>query len=1014
MSRPKIHRTAYLFLFASILTYTFAVFAQEEAETEEDEEAIEVLIVTGTQIKGADISGILPVSVINSEDIEAMGVDSGDALFDMIPEQGQNFFNEEENISGGVNAARGDIGSFNLRNLGTGNTLVLLNGRRMVNAASYQTEEVGGSFIPVNTVNSNTLPVYGFERVELLKDGASAIYGADAVAGVVNNVLKSDLEGYKFKIRRYDYDLFKRNSWTANFEYGRYFNDGQTNIAVMGDFQTRDSIKASEDERWADSDFRRLLPEDSPWGSPAPYFRNTSVNSQYGQFDVRRSVRRLDIRNSLVDTSGEFDTFPLGHENCEWTINEHTCGAIDSTRTNRYNLNEIRDRSGSLDRINLVLFVNHEFANGIEAFSELVYYDSSTITNRHPSASFSTLKLRVGAENYYNPFGPCGSPNRLPESVIGDVPCAGLELEIDFYRFAEFPRVVEVDGTVSRLLQGFRGVSANGWDWESAVLWSRASRFDLTRNRVSNTLMREALTDPTPAAYNPFSGGVDSNLERALIDVFRSSSTKLVAVDYKMSKPDFWMFPAGPVGALVGAEFREESFADNRDPRLDGTVVYTHYNNVTFPFVSDVVNSSPTPDNDGSRRVTSLFTEFTIPISDAIDSQAALRYENFSDIGDAIVGKLAGGWRLNDSLSLRASWSQSFRVPNLVTVNERLVARQNTRTDLACEYVDLLARDPADPDEEVIDCRYSVQRTAIGSELLESETSENFSTGLVFVQDQIGESPIEDLIFTLDYWSIVKEDTIGLFGEENHTVYDLVLRLQHGNQNCDGFLGNPAVIRGNPDEDNVPFYEAAGICPAGNIARVEDTYANLDTRTLRGFDVGVKFKLNTDWGTFRFSYLASLLREFEQEAVGKAAELFAARASGVIPGSTEISGFGDLVQLDGNQKYKGTFLMTWRHGKFGGSVSQTRLGEFYQNSLTLDQGTVGTEDDIYYWVDPMSTWNARFDYRMDTFLGRTTFRVGVRNIFNERAPLADRYFGYFSDAHQDYGRSLYFDFMVSD
>ena len=105
-------------------------------------------------------------------------------------------------ISGGVNSARGDIGAYNLRNLGTGNTLVLLNGRRLVNAASYQTEEVGGSFIPVNTVNSQSLPVSGLERVEVLRDGASAIYGADAVAGVVNYVMKSDFDSGRVRVTR--------------------------------------------------------------------------------------------------------------------------------------------------------------------------------------------------------------------------------------------------------------------------------------------------------------------------------------------------------------------------------------------------------------------------------------------------------------------------------------------------------------------------------------------------------------------------------------------------------------------------------------------------------------------------------------------------------------------------------------------------------------------------------------------------------------------------------------------
>ena len=133
-----------------LLASSWSVQAQEA----EEEEILDEVTVTGTQIKGARISDALAVSVISSEDIEILGVESGDELIDMIPELGQNFFSETD-TAGGVNAARGDVGAINMRNLGTGNTLVLLNGRRMVNMATYQTEEVGGSFVPVNSVNSN-------------------------------------------------------------------------------------------------------------------------------------------------------------------------------------------------------------------------------------------------------------------------------------------------------------------------------------------------------------------------------------------------------------------------------------------------------------------------------------------------------------------------------------------------------------------------------------------------------------------------------------------------------------------------------------------------------------------------------------------------------------------------------------------------------------------------------------------------------------------------------------------
>ncbi len=128
---------------------------------------------------------------------------------------------------------------------------------------------------------------------------------------------------------------------------------------------------------------------------------------------------------------------------------------------------------------------------------------------------------------------------------------------MDFYRFAEYPRIVDNDGDAYRVLSGLRG-SVRDWDWESAFVYSKATREDVTHNRLSNTLLTEALFDPTPAAYNPFSGGVDSNLERALIDVYRKGETTLTSWDAKVSRAELFEMPAGPVGFVAGYEYRRE------------------------------------------------------------------------------------------------------------------------------------------------------------------------------------------------------------------------------------------------------------------------------------------------------------------------------------------------------------------------------------------------------------------------------------------------------------------------
>lgn len=955
--------------------------AQEEARLEE-------VVVTGTYIKGAQITEALPVTVMTEADIEALGVTSGDELLEFVAAQGQNYFSESENISGGVNSARGDIGAFNLRNLGTGNTLVLLNGRRVVNSAAYQTEEVGGSFVPVNTANVQSIPVTGLARTEVLKDGASAIYGADAVAGVINYVMKRDYESLRITARFDDYDNIPRNDERVTIEWGAAFNSGATNVGASFNWFSRDRVNSQDDPRWADSDFRPRVPPELDQGTT---FRNDSANSSFGQYDIRSSVSGFNISGILTDSAGEFETFPTGHPNCEFQINAEVCGAPDGNGTYRYNLNENRDLYSELERFNLYAYLDHQFEN-MEFFSELSWYYSDTNTIRHASTPLSAVaKFRIAADAYYNPFGPCGSPNRLPDSVLGpDVPCSGLELELDNYRFAQVPRIVEVDGDTYRLLAGLRG-SMGEWDWEGAITWSRADRTDVTRNRVSNILMTHALNDPTAAGFNPFAPFENSNIERTLVDVFRVNEQELTMFDFKVSHANIFELPAGPVGFLAGFEYRDESFSDDRDPRLDGTIVFTDVSGNTYPYISDVVNSSPTADSSGDRQVTSLFGELQIPVLDNLDVQLAVRYEDFSDIGNTTVGKAAFGWRIVEPVLLRGSWSQAFRAPNLITINESIVARSNTRDDLTCLFVD--------PTEATLNCTYGIQRVAQGSRSLIPEESDNYSFGIVI-------EPNSHFTLTFDVWEIEKDNTIGLFGEENHIAYDLLLRLEAGNGNCAAFTGNTAVVRDaatiTPEVQALD--DAAGICAAGEVVRIDDNYANLDTRTVAGYDLGIYVDdIETPIGEFDFRWVSTWLDEYEQRAGGPAAELVAAQEAGTLPASVPVIGFSDLVGQDGRPERKDSARLSWRNGPWNAYLTRLYYDDFIQN---LSNG--------FAWpVDSMATYNFNLGYRF-SMIGERDARVrfGINNLTDERAPLADDSFGYFADQHSDLGRYYYVDFSL--
>ena len=212
-------------LFPNIITslykliYIIAlVISPNIAFSQVNSDEIEDIVVVGSRINNSKLTRILPITIINSKEIELLGIDSGDDLIGSLVEQGTNKFNDAGNAIAGVNSARGDMGAFNLRNLGTGNTLVLLNGRRLINSPSFQSESVGGSFVPVNSVNTNILPVNGIERIEVLRDGSSAIYGADAVAGVVNVITKNRIEGLDLRIKMIEFENFNRSDSQINYE----------------------------------------------------------------------------------------------------------------------------------------------------------------------------------------------------------------------------------------------------------------------------------------------------------------------------------------------------------------------------------------------------------------------------------------------------------------------------------------------------------------------------------------------------------------------------------------------------------------------------------------------------------------------------------------------------------------------------------------------------------------------------------------------------------------------------
>ena len=965
-----------LLIFITLLVPFTALFADEE---------VEEVVVTGSQIKGAKITGVLPVTVLSSDDIEAIGPEDGTELLENIAEQGVNYFTEAESDSGGVNSARGDVGAYNLRNMGVGNTLVLLNGRRLVNNAGYQTELLGGDYVPTMSVNSNLIPTNALDRVELLKDGASAIYGADAVAGVVNNVLQTDFTGFEVNFRGNGYDHFDANDERIQIKYGGDFNEGRTNISIMFDYYDRDAIAASEDPRWGDSDHRKWIPADSLWANDSSF--NNRYSGKWAQLDLRG-------RTDYTDSAGEIQIMPSSDPRCSRSdsldTGYGTCLGVDTTSlaNGEYYINpgQFRDYRGELQRDNTFIFVNHELDNGNELFAEIGQYNSDYRRLKEPAGDFSTALLNIGPDYYYT--------NLL--GINDDNSSSNKNIRIDNWRPDIGPRVINVDKDTSRYLIGLRGTTDSGWSWETALLQSKAKSEDFTQNRLSNSLLEAGLADSTSSAINIFSSDVKTALAPAIIDVYRNDTSELSTFDFKASHPEIFNLPAGPVAMLLGFEYRKEEYTDDRDPRLDGTIRFTStVTGLTFPFVGDVLGSSPTADTTGERETNSIFAEFILPLADNIESQIAFRHEDPDDTDSSTVGKFALGWDVSENLSLRGSFSTSFRVPNLIQKNQLYVTRYGNVDDAVGEYI-------GGSNSFALDDRYSIQSFRIGNPDLKPEESDNYSVGFVWTPEIV-----EGLTITYDEWSIEKENTIVLLGRSNVVVNDLINLINYGTDNCSGY-SNPFVTRDTDfsySAEELAAFSDAGICPVGEVLVATDPYANAATRTIEGDDLGIYYDLDTNLGSFKLSINHSETDKFTQEPTATYAKLAAAQESGIIPFNVTLSGFGDLALQDGNYVKKTSMKLNYRYGDWGAQISSLKKGEFYQSSETRSDGT-------RYMIPSMRTVNASVYYNFEIGDYDARVKLAIKNIDDERAPLADRFYGFFADAHQDYGRNYYLDFRL--
>ncbi len=1020
-------------LWALLASAAQAQTTAADAAPQAEEQPSAEIVVIGSQIRGANTAGALPVSVVGESQIEAVAAVSGADLYRSIPQLGGVTFNEQVLGGGNANAARGDVSTVSLRGLGQGNTLLLINGRRTVlHPTSQAITGVVDSGVPTFGYNANTIPVGNISRVEVLRDGAAALYGSDAVAGVVNNVLNSDYKGAKFDVQYGGAEGTNLREFQANGLVGFDFNEGRGNISIFGGYAQKSKLYLSDQDYTASVD-RRGYVAGTPFANVAAW-NGTSTSTPWGTFRVVRPGGGATFLNqtltsngaAFTNSSGQFHIQPSANAGCRIASGTpDTCyddgngatemsGADSNLRFNSPATFDDLTVQPSVKRINIFSYLNYELSDSLAFFGEVGFYRGKTSSTIGAPGSLANIPITVAANAYWNPLGPVGSPNRLPGLDPTVVPETGLPVQITSLSYVDVgSRKVDVTNYQYRFLGGLRG-NVGDFEWESAGLYTWATAADKQEN-FSNTLLQAAINRTTPDAYNPFNGGCvstpsvgdctpnsQSTIDSFMIEATRKTRTSLALWDFKVSNANLLgLWADNSIGVAAGIEWRRETYHDNRSTYQGGIagVDTTYTDAVTGVFYgSDLGGASPSPDVRGKRNVKSAYAELAIPIFSPemdipmfrrLSFQVAGRYEDYSDVGSVAKPKVAGSWELLEGMMLRGSWSQGFRAPNLEVINTSTLDRVNGGFDYVLCDADVRSGRATNFSSAV--CNVSVLRRSGGNPNLKPEESTSWSFGAVIsppLPDGLGKAT-----FTVDRWKIQQKNVVGLLDYQNALNLDYLLRTQGSS--------NPNVIRRDPTADDIARVQGTGLAPVGELLYVVANFQNLLPVTVQGIDFNLDYILpNTGIGSFSLNVNASRLISYYVDAPAGVQQVIAGQAAGEINAGVPIQGGGDVIGRDGQPRWRISATFDWTLGPWKVGAFTQFIDSVYENGVRDAAANPWT-------VKGQTTVNlyGQYTFKNGGPLNGTTVQIGARNIFDKDPPLSSA--GYMSNLYQPQARYWY-------
>lgn len=760
-------------LAAGALATAFAappVLAQTDTEAAD----LERVQVTGSRILRTDIEGASPVLRFDREELQATGVNS---VQDFIR---QLTIATTQNFDTFTNSFANSTAGINLRGLGNQATLVLVNGRRV---APYGR----GQNIREGFVDLNSIPFQAIDRIEVLKDGASAIYGSDAIAGVVNIIMRDDYEGAEIQV---DYQNTARGDseeFSASAIFGTRSAD--TSITFNMAYFSREAL---------------FLRDRS--------FSNFADRREFGGFN---ELSAFAFPGTIYDpVSGQYS---LGGE-CDGVV-PVSGGALGERCT--YNYSKDINFFPEYESFSANAFVNHDLSADHTLFSEFSYTRraSTNIAAPAPFVSHTTLSRQLLAEAGYVTDaevtalrGPLGLPafSGLLFSAENPYNTFGNDVGLVYRPVPAGPRTEETTSDTFRVLTGVEGTLADFWNYEGVVHYARNQVSTQNQNSVLardlQGLLMGAITgaDGNPLWLNPFGENPDEVVNRLSTMVSAQDYTVDQGVSFQVTGPVLEM-PAGDLGFAAGVEYREARLSNEASPdRNRGELVGTGSSDNSF----------------GERDITTVFAELSIPLLDTLEMQLAARWEDYSDFGTNTSPKIGLRFQPMADLLLRASWGESFRAPSLFELFQGSVTSFPS-------FIDPI-RCPDGPDgtnfpsTTSIDCGGGqFRQESGGNPFLQPETSDSYNVGFVWNPDFV-----RGLTVAGDFWRYETEDII--------TGVPLSLLLA---------INDPTIIvRGAPSAADL----AAGLpADGGPITFVNNSFINANKQKTQGFDLDVTYRWDT-------------------------------------------------------------------------------------------------------------------------------------------------------------------------